>query len=134
MPAATSLDPQRPALHPLTPPARLPCPAGTNFCIRAKALAACGWFPEYTITEDYALSMELKKRGFTGKWVAGVKSLRAALPAPPVWCGGCLVWWLPGAVVPVLPAAGSGRTVPSGRAYRRRRLHFVLQDLTLQVP
>ncbi len=24
-----------------------------------------GWFPEYTITEDYALSMELKAAGFT---------------------------------------------------------------------
>ena len=38
---------------------------GTNFCIRAQALGRCGWFPEYTITEDYALSMELKKQGFT---------------------------------------------------------------------
>jgi cellulose synthase/poly-beta-1,6-N-acetylglucosamine synthase-like glycosyltransferase len=33
---------------------------GTNFCIRVRALAHCGWFPEYTITEDYALGMELK--------------------------------------------------------------------------
>lgn len=24
---------------------------GTNFCIRAQALASVGWFPEYTITE-----------------------------------------------------------------------------------
>jgi hypothetical protein len=24
---------------------------GTNFCLRARALAAVGWFPEYTITE-----------------------------------------------------------------------------------
>jgi endoglucanase len=37
---------------------------GTNFCIRAAALAKCGWFPEYSQTEDYALSMELKKQGF----------------------------------------------------------------------
>jgi endoglucanase len=35
---------------------------GTNFCIRANALCECGWFPTYTITEDYALGMELKKR------------------------------------------------------------------------
>ncbi len=26
---------------------------GTNFCIRARALCHCGWFPDYTITEDY---------------------------------------------------------------------------------
>ena len=24
---------------------------GTNFCLRARALAAVGWFPTYTITE-----------------------------------------------------------------------------------
>jgi len=24
---------------------------GTNFCLRARALATVGWFPEYTITE-----------------------------------------------------------------------------------
>lgn len=38
-------------------------PTGTNFCIRARCLALVGWFPEYTITEDYALSMELKMAG-----------------------------------------------------------------------
>jgi cellulose synthase/poly-beta-1,6-N-acetylglucosamine synthase-like glycosyltransferase len=37
---------------------------GTNFCLRVRALAHCGWFPEYTITEDYALGMELKSRGY----------------------------------------------------------------------
>ncbi len=58
--AAQGAAPTRPPPPPLRP-------AGTNFCIRAKALAACGWFPEYTITEDYALSMELKKRGFNGR-------------------------------------------------------------------
>ena len=35
---------------------------GTNFCIRAEPLRDCGFFPTYTITEDYALGMELKKR------------------------------------------------------------------------
>jgi len=29
-----------------------------------------GWFPEYTITEDYALSMELKSAGFKGRYLA----------------------------------------------------------------
>lgn len=28
-----------------------------------------GWFPEYTITEDYALSMELKKAGCRGRYL-----------------------------------------------------------------
>jgi hypothetical protein len=28
---------------------------GTNFALRANALAHCGWFPTYTITEDFAL-------------------------------------------------------------------------------
>ncbi|WIA20938.1 hypothetical protein OEZ85_005279 [Tetradesmus obliquus] len=42
---------------------------GTNFCLRARSLAAVGWFPEYTITEDYALSMELKSAGFKGTYL-----------------------------------------------------------------
>ena len=37
---------------------------GTNFCLRARALGCVGWFPEYCITEDYALSMELRAAGF----------------------------------------------------------------------
>jgi cellulose synthase/poly-beta-1,6-N-acetylglucosamine synthase-like glycosyltransferase len=28
-----------------------------------------GWFPTYTITEDYALSMELKKAGCRGRYL-----------------------------------------------------------------
>jgi cellulose synthase/poly-beta-1,6-N-acetylglucosamine synthase-like glycosyltransferase len=42
---------------------------GTNVCIRARCLAVAGWFPEYTITEDYALSMELKLAGFRGRYL-----------------------------------------------------------------
>ncbi|KAJ9528567.1 hypothetical protein QJQ45_020457, partial [Haematococcus lacustris] len=42
---------------------------GTNFCIRARALAHCDWFPEYTITEDYALGMELKSRGYKATYL-----------------------------------------------------------------
>jgi cellulose synthase/poly-beta-1,6-N-acetylglucosamine synthase-like glycosyltransferase len=33
------------------------------------ALLQAGWFPEYTITEDYALSMELKLAGFRGRYL-----------------------------------------------------------------
>lgn len=66
---------QLPPPPPPPPPAVLPgCDAlgyvactGTNFCIRARALATVGWFPEYTITEDYALSMELKMAGLKGR-------------------------------------------------------------------
>eukprot|EP00775_Hariotina_reticulata_P006654 gene6654-6879_t len=43
---------------------------GTNFCLRARALGLVGWFPEYCITEDYALSMELKAAGFKGAYLA----------------------------------------------------------------
>eukprot|EP00879_Flechtneria_rotunda_P004438 GHRR01004689.1.p1 GENE.GHRR01004689.1~~GHRR01004689.1.p1 ORF type:complete len:1077 (+),score=332.23 GHRR01004689.1:2028-5258(+) len=43
---------------------------GTNFCLRARSLGMVGWFPEYTITEDYALSMELKSAGFKGRYLA----------------------------------------------------------------
>jgi cellulose synthase/poly-beta-1,6-N-acetylglucosamine synthase-like glycosyltransferase len=32
-------------------------------------LLQVGWFPEYTITEDYALSMELKAAGFKGRYL-----------------------------------------------------------------
>lgn len=35
---------------------------GTNFLIRSKAFSECGWSPEYTLTEDYALGMELNMR------------------------------------------------------------------------
>ncbi len=38
------------------------CAAGTNFLIRSKAFQECGWSPEYTLTEDFALGMELKMR------------------------------------------------------------------------
>lgn len=37
---------------------------GTNFCLRCYPLADCGWFPVFTITEDYALGMMLKAKGY----------------------------------------------------------------------
>ena len=60
--------PQHCTLH-LPLPRRAPPPstaAGTNFAIRASALAQVGWFPDYTVTEDYALGMELKMAGCRG--------------------------------------------------------------------
>lgn len=50
---------------PLTPGGR----AGTNFLIRSSAFEECGWSPEYTLTEDYALGMELTKRKWRCRYV-----------------------------------------------------------------
>lgn len=41
---------------------------GTNFVIRAEALKAVGYFPNYTVTEDYALSLELAKSAFQTRY------------------------------------------------------------------
>ena len=43
--------------------------AGTNFLIRAAAFKEAGWSPEYTLTEDFALGMELKKRKWQCRYV-----------------------------------------------------------------
>ena len=43
--------------------------AGTNFLTRSCAFAAAGWSPTYTLTEDYALGMELKKRRWQCRYV-----------------------------------------------------------------
>ena len=37
---------------------------GTNFLVRSAAFREAGWSPEYTLTEDFALGMEMKKK----KW------------------------------------------------------------------
>eukprot|EP00879_Flechtneria_rotunda_P009977 GHRR01010433.1.p1 GENE.GHRR01010433.1~~GHRR01010433.1.p1 ORF type:complete len:1225 (+),score=296.26 GHRR01010433.1:1011-4685(+) len=37
---------------------------GTNFVLRCSALAECGWFPTFSITEDYTLGMLLKAKGY----------------------------------------------------------------------
>ena len=42
---------------------------GTNFLIRAAAFKEAGWSPEYTLTEDFALGMELKKRRWQCRYV-----------------------------------------------------------------
>jgi hypothetical protein len=34
------------------------CCAGTNFCLRARALGSVGWFPEYCITGENDCSQE----------------------------------------------------------------------------
>jgi cellulose synthase/poly-beta-1,6-N-acetylglucosamine synthase-like glycosyltransferase len=39
-----------------------------------------GWFPEYTITEDYALSMELKLAGFRGRYLPEYLAVSVGYP------------------------------------------------------
>eukprot|EP00803_Ostreobium_quekettii_P008141 evm.model.scf_818.6 EVM.evm.TU.scf_818.6 scf_818:24592-31196(+) len=42
---------------------------GTNFVIRASALSGVGYFPTYTVTEDYALSLELGRHGYKTRYL-----------------------------------------------------------------
>ena len=42
---------------------------GTNFLVRAQAVMEVGGSPMYTMTEDYALGMELKKFGWHCRYV-----------------------------------------------------------------
>ena len=42
---------------------------GTNFLLRARAFNEAGWFPEWTLTEDFALGIELKRRGWQCSYV-----------------------------------------------------------------
>ncbi|RMZ57138.1 hypothetical protein APUTEX25_003595 [Auxenochlorella protothecoides] len=42
---------------------------GTNFLVRARAFADAGWFPEWTLTEDFALGIELKRRYWQCRYV-----------------------------------------------------------------
>ncbi len=70
---------------------------GTNFALRANALAHCGWFPTYTITEDFALGIELKRLGYNAVYLKeylayggppGWPAAAAALPAALLVCLG----------------------------------------------
>lgn len=42
---------------------------GSNFLVRPDALKEVGYFPEDTVAEDYALSIELVDQGFTNKYL-----------------------------------------------------------------
>ena len=50
-------------------PFSMGCDAGTNFLVRAQAIMEVGGSPMYTMTEDYALGMELKKFGWHCRYV-----------------------------------------------------------------
>ena len=43
--------------------------AGTNFLVRCKAVREAGWSPQYTMTEDFALGMEMKKAQWHCRYV-----------------------------------------------------------------
>lgn len=43
--------------------------AGTNFLARSQAFKDANWSPEYTLTEDYALGMEMKRKHWQGRYV-----------------------------------------------------------------
>ena len=45
------------------------CLAGTNFLMRARAFMEVGGSPTYTLTEDFALGMELKKYNWQCRYV-----------------------------------------------------------------
>jgi hypothetical protein len=60
---------QKRAAQPASPKRRPSC-AGTNYAVRAKALCQVGWYPEYTVGEDYALGMELKQVGRKATYIA----------------------------------------------------------------
>ncbi len=53
----------------LADPRGVPLRAGTNFLVRAKAFMEAGGSPTYTLTEDFALGMELKKLGWQCRYV-----------------------------------------------------------------
>lgn len=68
---------------------------GTNFALRSSAVAHCGWFPTYTITEDYALGMELKRLGYKSVYMKeylaygeAPEDMRNILRQRSRWCKG----------------------------------------------
>ena len=42
---------------------------GTNFMVRANAYQEAGWTPTWTLTEDFALGMEMKRNGWHCRYV-----------------------------------------------------------------
>ena len=60
---------------------------GTNFIVRSNALREVGGSPTFTLTEDFALGMNLKMYGWHCRYVQVRQRPPhgAALPAP-LWC------------------------------------------------
>lgn len=55
----------------------------THPCLCNAALQV-GWFPTYTITEDYALSQELKMAGFKGRYLSEYLAVRMITWTSPI--------------------------------------------------
>lgn len=68
---------------------------GTNFLIRANAFQECGWSPTWTLTEDFALGMELKQRGWQVHPCLPLtqRGLRPACIAPSALSAVQMGWW-----------------------------------------
>ena len=68
---------------------------GTNFLVRATAFREAGFSPEYTLTEDFALGMEMKKRKWECRYVdeylavgEAPEQLRNCFQQRSRWCKG----------------------------------------------
>ena len=80
---------------------------GTNFCLRCYPLADCGWFPTFTITEDYALGMMLKAKGYKAGYLNEYLAIGEAPEEPrnifrqrSRWCKGQMQVGVSGELVP----------------------------------
>lgn len=69
---------------------------GTNFAVRAACLAAVGWFPTESITEDFLLSLKLTASGWHCRYHGNVlttgeapEDLRQIFKQRSRWCTGC---------------------------------------------
>mmetsp|Transcript_2380 Transcript_2380/g.6807 ORF Transcript_2380/g.6807 Transcript_2380/m.6807 type:complete len:636 (+) Transcript_2380:1568-3475(+) len=69
---------------------------GTNFAVRASALAAVGWFPTESITEDFLLSLKITASGWHCRYHGHVlvtgeapEDLRQIFKQRSRWCTGC---------------------------------------------
>lgn len=69
---------------------------GTNFAVRASALAAVGWFPTESITEDFLLSLKVTASGWHCRYHGHVlttgeapEDLRQIFKQRSRWCTGC---------------------------------------------
>ena len=69
---------------------------GTNFAVRAAPLAAIGWFPTESITEDFLLSLKLTASGWHCRYHGNVlttgeapEDLRQIFKQRSRWCTGC---------------------------------------------
>lgn len=69
---------------------------GTNFAVRAAPLAAVGWFPTESITEDFLLSLKLTASGWHCRYHGAIlttgeapEDLRQIFKQRSRWCTGC---------------------------------------------